>query len=167
MIRRSHLPWIGVILIAITLSWIALGHPGPEHSTRLLVRPYPFSEFGPMLQCVFNACSWKPTARRFLLINGLGNVVVFAPLGAVLYTALTGEHYMRRQNVLITTVAGMLISIIFEIAQIWIPGRVVATDDVILNTIGATLGAWGISLLMPRPLERKSVLLDQDDGKTS
>ena len=112
MIRRSHLPWIGVILIA-------LGHPGPEHSTRLLVRPYPFSEFGPMLQCVFNACSWKPTARRFLLINGLGNVVVFAPLGAVLYIALTGEHYMRRQNVLIATVAGMLIRCLVPESDGW------------------------------------------------
>jgi glycopeptide antibiotics resistance protein len=46
---------------------------------------------------------------------------------------------------------GALVSLIFEIIQLWIPGRVTEPDDVVLNAAGALLGSltirWGETIL--------------------
>jgi VanZ family protein len=95
------------------------------------------------------------------LINGLGNIVAFFPLGAVLYAALVADRLLRTRSIVLATLIGLIVSTTFEIIQIWIPGRVVALDDIILNTGGAIAGAW-IAYLMHGHIQvkpRESALL--------
>jgi glycopeptide antibiotics resistance protein len=155
--------WIGVLVVLGVLTWIALGHTGSEQSLPSEVRLTPFNEYERMWRCFRESCPNVEFARWFLLVNGLGNILVFVPLGMILYIALGGFHDRLRQ-ILAATVGGLLVSIGYEIAQIWIPGRVVASDDVILNSIGTAIGAWSISLVRLRSYRSDQLgLLQKDD----
>jgi glycopeptide antibiotics resistance protein len=57
---------------------------------------------------------------------------LFLPFGAAL--ALLGR------GPLVTAALGCLTSTSIELAQLLVPGRTSATDDIILNTVGALLG---------------------------
>jgi hypothetical protein len=76
--------------------------------------------------------AFSPPLHPVLVVNVLGNLALFAPLGAVL----------RLRNVALrnVAVAGFLLSSLVELAQLAIPGRTTAVDDVICNTAGAVLG---------------------------
>lgn len=70
------------------------------------------------------------------------NVLLFVPL------SLLGWFLFRRQRVRFWAVAGVLVSVVIELTQLAIPGRVTSLQDVVANTAGATLGAlvalgWG------------------------
>jgi hypothetical protein len=67
-----------------------------------------------------------------------GNLILFLPLGA-----LVPLRVRRLCSVAKVLLAAMLLSVAVETAQ-WVlqVGRVSATDDVILNTVGAVVGAW-------------------------
>jgi glycopeptide antibiotics resistance protein len=84
-----------------------------------------------------------PAAERgvstHLLIDLAGNVVVFAPLGAVLSLALRDRSV--RQRLLLATLGGAGLSLVIELIQTTIPSRVTALDDWLLNTGGAFFGA--------------------------
>ncbi len=132
---RGWAKWLGVVLIAVVLTWIALGHRGlasEDHTIRIL----PFVEYGDVIACVFQGCIPLRSAALFLLINGLGNIVVFMPLGAAVWFACH-PRCVHPIPLWIATAVGLGISMLYEVIQLWIPGRVSATDDVILNTAGA------------------------------
>jgi VanZ family protein len=118
---------------------------GGERSIRL----EPFSEYSEQVACVVNNCPSVRTALLFLLVNGLGNVVVFMPLGALLYAA-SRLHFNTRTSLWTASLVGLGFAVIYEVAQLWIPGRVAATDDVILNAAGSLLGAWAVNGLAYR-----------------
>jgi glycopeptide antibiotics resistance protein len=160
MNRRVVIAWSVVALVAALLTWIALGHTGP--SDRGEFRLIPFTHSERMMRCLVQNCSFAERAARFLLIDILGNIVVFSPLGVALYFAISIYESSRARTILIATLIGMIISIIYEVAQIWIPGRAVATDDVILNTLGTGLGAWSASLLKIRTVKHNSVSLNHE-----
>ena len=67
-------------------------------------------------------------------VNIVGNVLLFAPLGAGLQLLGWGG---RR-----TVAAGFALSAAVELAQLAIPGRTTSTADVLCNTAGAALGWW-------------------------
>jgi glycopeptide antibiotics resistance protein len=68
-----------------------------------------------------------------LLLSGAANILLFVPLGAGL--ALCG--FSPRT----TAVIGFVLSLCVESAQLLlVPGRTAAVDDVVFNTLGATLG---------------------------
>ena len=67
------------------------------------------------------------------LADVLGNVMLFAPLGAAL--AWTGRRVWR------ATLIGAVLSITIETAQLVVPGRYATLSDVLTNTAGAALGA--------------------------
>ncbi len=69
----------------------------------------------------------------------VGNVAMFVPLGWLV------ALLVRRFRVLKAVVAGFLLSTSIEVTQLFV-GRVSDVDDVILNTLGALLGAC-LSLL--------------------
>lgn len=145
--KRTCYAWVaylGVLLVALLLTWIALGHTGTISSGRSIIRLAPFSEYREPVACIMSSCDALRTAQLFLLVNGLGNVVVFMPLGAMVYAALR-LHFANWSSLWIATIVGMSIGLLYEIAQLWIPGRVTATDDVILNAAGSALGAWAVS----------------------
>jgi glycopeptide antibiotics resistance protein len=79
----------------------------------------------------------------------LGNVAVFVPFGAALAVAtLLQPGRLRRTKFwpwwLKISLAGLALSLFIEIGQLAIPGRVTDIDDVILNTLGAAIGALAV-----------------------
>jgi hypothetical protein len=83
-----------------------------------------------------------------------GNLLMLSPLGALLPLRTPSVRSLVR-----ITVAALIVSILVEGVQYLIhAGRVTATDDVLLNTLGATVGAtvtkkWWPSLrILPTPL---------------
>ncbi len=145
---RPGVGWVSVLVIAALLTWIALGHSGSARGAAA-IRPIPFLEYGWALSCLAEHCRSAYRAAGFVIVNGLGNIVVFVPLGMATCTALWCEG-RRGRSILLAGLIGLGLSLAYEIAQLWIPGRVTATDDIILNTAGAWLGARVAALWLAR-----------------
>jgi hypothetical protein len=75
------------------------------------------------------------------LADLLVNILLFTPIGIGL--GLRGTHFVR------AVLAGLVISLLVESAQILIPARDASLGDIIANTLGTAAGA-GIVLLAPR-----------------
>jgi glycopeptide antibiotics resistance protein len=140
---RKTILWVGLMLVIIALAAIALGHTGPGEQ-KSTVRLLPFDWLPGAASCVIRQCPAAAASRRLLVSNGLGNIVVFMPLGVLLYATLKHQAPFLDHPVLYIMLFGALVSLIFEIVQLWIPGRVTALDDVILNTAGTLLGSLSI-----------------------
>lgn len=76
-----------------------------------------------------------------LLIDIVGNVAVFVPLG-VLVAAVARGRGSRRAAAAVAVAA--LLSGFIEIAQRAVPGRVSSLRDWLLNVLGAALGAAAV-----------------------
>jgi glycopeptide antibiotics resistance protein len=86
-----------------------------------------------------------------VLIDGIGNVAVFVPLGFSLSMALRDRPVNRR--LLLATVLGASLSVTIELIQAQLPSRVPSLDDWLLNTLGTGLGAglaWGVQRILNR-----------------
>lgn len=69
------------------------------------------------------------------------NVALFVPFGL-------GLALWRRWGVLRVALTGLVVSLLAETAQYLLPlGRAVDVDDVVLNTVGAMVGAGGYQVL--------------------
>ena len=85
------------------------------------------------------------TIPAYVLIDLVGNVVVFVPLGAAVALALGGMPAARR--LALATLAGSGLSLGIEITQAALPARAVQSIDWTLNTAGTAIGAlagWAI-----------------------
>ena len=151
--------WAFATLIIAILTYIALGHTGTADDASRL-RLIPFESYGWSISCAATRCGGLQTALYFLFINVLGNIVVFMPAGFSLFYAF---QPIKPRPALAATLWGALISLSYEIAQIWIPGRVVATDDVIMNAIGAATGALAarVAWRFISTLRTREVIQDQ------
>ena len=74
--------------------------------------------------------NWK------FLIENIGNVVLFIPLGVALKCA--GVRDVKR-----AAIAGLLASLLIEVLQFTFALGTFECDDLIHNTLGAVIGAWG------------------------
>jgi glycopeptide antibiotics resistance protein len=74
-----------------------------------------------------------------VLIDLMGNVAVFVPLGATLVVALSDKPV--RYRLALATLAGAGLSLLIELVQAALPSRVSAVDDSLLNTAGTAIGA--------------------------
>ena len=81
----------------------------------------------------------------YVVVDLIGNIVAFVPVGAALALAL--GHRRWRDRILLTALLGAALSLCIELLQLLLPTRVPGLDDWILNTGGAALGASGIYLL--------------------
>lgn len=70
----------------------------------------------------------------YFLVNFLGNIVIFIPIGFFIPLLWYKGHHM-----IYTIFIGFSISLFIEIAQLFLPRRT-DIDDVWLNTLGTTLG---------------------------
>lgn len=91
---------------------------------------------------------------ELFLINILGNLGVFAPLG--FFPPLLWKRWRKWYK---TTLLGMGISVLIECLQVFTL-RSVDVDDVILNTLGALAGYLCFALLrfLVRMIDRKDIL---------
>jgi glycopeptide antibiotics resistance protein len=76
--------------------------------------------------------AFTPPLQRSHLLGVAGNVILFAPLGAV----LRFRGLPLRKAVL----AGAAFSVGIEVTQLLVPGRTTSFDDVLLNALGVVLG---------------------------
>lgn len=90
------------------------------------------------------------------VLEALANVVMFLPFGVLGY-ALVRTHdagrLPRRERsplavVGAVTAAGLLFSAAIETTQLALPGRVSTLQDVVVNTLGAALGAAGTAVVL-------------------
>jgi glycopeptide antibiotics resistance protein len=74
-------------------------------------------------------------SRRDFIVNFLGNILAFIPMGAMLETAELPK--LRGRS---TVVALALFSLVLELGQYLSGRRYADIDDLILNTLGAAIG---------------------------
>ncbi len=77
-------------------------------------------------------------------VNVLGNVLIFAPLGV--YTSM----YFDKYSLLKCIIIGMITSIAVEVVQYTLAIGVTDIDDVILNTLGVSIGVLTYQYLVKR-----------------
>ncbi len=89
-----------------------------------------------------------------ILKNVIGNVILFMPLGMLLPLTFRGVTLKK------AVITGFLLSLTFETIQLFTRLGIGDVDDVILNTLGCTIGyGLGISVLAKNKLKSKSVIL--------
>lgn len=89
---------------------------------------------GPIAAVLDAVRSLGIAASRAQVELGL-NVVLFVPL------SLLGWFVLRREGVAFWIAVGAVLSVLIELVQLAIPGRFTTVQDVVANTVGATVGA--------------------------
>lgn len=101
----------------------------------------PLSHKLPAVRCLLRGgCRHLLTSEPFL-VDWLGNVIFFVPLGIAL--ALITWPSRRAASwrwALAVILMGAMFSIGVELGQLFVAGRATDVDDVILNTIGVVFG---------------------------
>lgn len=75
----------------------------------------------------------------------VGNVLLFAPYGFVAALISTGSARRATAPLVLRLGLGLLLALALQLAQLWLPSRVPALNDVIANATGMLLGlaaAW-------------------------
>lgn len=79
--------------------------------------------------------------------NSAGNILLFLPLGASLFTLL---RTATRYPILSTVLIGAAASLFIEVSQFVFAVGYTDVDDLLFNTLGAALGAWCAARLLWR-----------------
>jgi glycopeptide antibiotics resistance protein len=123
----------------------------------------PFSQKLPALRCLMHGgCRWMLTSRP-VLVDWVGNVAIFVPLGFACALAAWPNRRQPRPGWWARVLAlGVLFSVGIEAAQLLVPGRVTDVDDVILNGAGFLIGVVlaqafvaAVQWRWPRPIPQK------------
>lgn len=151
----EQLPWLALVALASLLAAVAVRHsrPGPLGVHWPAACLAVGSALGIALATLTpRGGAWSPgsvhlvpfhTVRNYLsgydsaqtiMLYVVGNVVMFLPFGLFVQLAL-------RRWVALTIVLGVLASVTVEVLQLPIWSRSSDIDDVILNTVGAVVGA--------------------------
>jgi hypothetical protein len=75
------------------------------------------------------------------LVDKLVNLLGFVPFGVLLVVVFPGSMSVR-----FATLLSLVLSLSIEVGQLWLPSRSPSLDDLFLNTLGGTLGAWLASI---------------------
>jgi len=120
---RIALWWLVVVAVAAWLLWMTLRSQEQAVADLTLIT--------------------VPAAVRGIsipfLIDFLGNIVVFIPLGAAAAFALANKP--RWTRLLAATAVGAGLSAVIELLQSALPSRFADFDDWLLNTAGTLIGA--------------------------
>jgi glycopeptide antibiotics resistance protein len=158
-LKRAYL-WGCGLLVLITAAWVLSItlrpiRGGPADTLNLI----PFSKHILGLLCLLGQNCYAPgRTLRFLLIDILGNIVVFVPLGFGLAGLWWGGRGLP-QVILRVALSGFALSLFIELVQLSIPSRVTDVTDLILNTVGVILGAlaFGLVMQMRRRLQAEGI----------
>ncbi len=127
---RIALWWLVVVAVAAWLLWMTLR---PQEQAVADLKPITVPAAAQGISIPF-------------LIDFLGNIVVFVPLGAAVALA----NRPRRMQLLSATAVGAGLSAVIELLQRTLPSRYPDLDDWALNTVGTFIGALIASLLINR-----------------
>ncbi len=90
------------------------------------------------------ALAWEApvgASNQSLTFDIVLNFVGFMPFGIAFALILRTSPQSHFKTLLLTTVAGLALSLIIELTQAWIPSRDSSLRDLLLNTAGAPAGA--------------------------
>lgn len=124
MKRYLTLLYIGLLVSYLIVLFVLTMMP-PAHPAEQRVHLVPFY----MIARDIYYGGWR------FLINTLGNIVAFMPLG-ILVSVLRGN----KTSLLLVALSGCALSAAIEVLQWNFTQRVLDIDDVILNTLGAIAG---------------------------
>ena len=100
------------------------------------------------LRCVLDDCANAKAALHYLLVDVVGNVLLFVPVGLT----LTGASRLRPRLARLAAATGWaaLLSVAIEIVQLSMPTRASDVDDVLFNTLGALVGGMAMLPFLKR-----------------
>jgi glycopeptide antibiotics resistance protein len=79
------------------------------------------------------------------VLEVVANIGMFVPLGVLLMLAVSPRRWPAPRMLTVAAAAGAGFSTIIELVQLGIPGRFSTVQDVVMNTLGAVVGA-GVAL---------------------
>lgn len=92
----------------------------------------------------------SPFRQTYTAFDALSNLLAYLPFGVLL--ALTFRvHADSQKSVLAATLVGLLLSVLMEYLQTWLPGRISSNADIVSNTTGMFIGAL-LAVTMVRQL---------------
>jgi len=100
----------------------------------------PLARKGKAILCLLaTSCPYYSSAFQYLIIDLVGNIVVFIPLGF----GLAGIFHPKRIPVtlILGLIGGFIFSLTIELIQLAIPSRTTDIDDLIFNSLGGLIGA--------------------------
>ena len=149
---RTRRGWLLVTVLAgAAVLWLTLRpDPIPGFPTGTNLRP--LEHHGRALQALFEEHPNRDVLVSYLLVDVLGNVLLFAPLGLAVAGLLGARPPAARLAV--AAGVGLLLSVAIEGIQLLVPGRATDVDDVIFNALGALSGA--ALLLVAERLARRA-----------
>lgn len=133
--ERARLGWRVVAWVVVV--WVLCLTLRPERVS-YGVNLVPLSQHLPALRAVLRGGRHAEAAVHFLVVNVLGNMALFFPLGLTLAGALGGS---RRRRFAMAVGSAAALSVSIELVQLGLPSRTTDVDDVIFNTLGAAVGA--------------------------
>lgn len=125
-------------MAVLAASWVLAVTLRPASTVRT-INLVPLRDHIWAVRCVLSGCPALGSAVYTIAVNGLGNMVVFFPIGLALVGAL--ENLRAGQRLRTAIVIGAALSVSIELIQLTIPTRATDVDDVIFNTIGTAIGA--------------------------
>ena len=156
--------WKWWLLIGLTTAWLLWLTLRPDrYFNPNQLNLIPLAEHGGALSClIHNNCFSSRRAFWFLLIDVIGNMVVFMPLGFGLAGALRQATWP--QTLRLAAMGGFGLSLTIELFQLTIPSRTTDIDDLIFNTLGAVIGALVFILLLPANVNKLTKRKAAGDG---
>ncbi len=140
MVRQHPLLTAVTVLYLAAVAWITLG-PQPTglvHAAGIW-RILALLEEHPSLAWI-----------HYSTIEFAANVAMFAPLGLLVLLLLGRRRWWA------ASLAGPLLSLAIETAQVFIPGRVSDVRDLVSNSLGAMLGVIaGLVITWPAAIRRR------------
>jgi glycopeptide antibiotics resistance protein len=133
--------WLWWLFVGVITSWLLGMTLRPDrHFNPDQLNLIPMAEHSEALACLINNTCLSPRrALWFLLIDVVGNIVVFVPLGFGLAGVFHQTNF--RQTIGLVALGGFGLSLLIELGQLAIPTRTTDVDDLIFNTLGASMGA--------------------------
>jgi glycopeptide antibiotics resistance protein len=105
------------------------------------------------LDCWLDDCEAAEVAADYLLVDVLGNIALFVPLGLCFAALSTRASRMGRFVAAVLPAA--VLSLAIELTQLAMPSRASDVDDVLFNTVGAMLGGLVGVLVVAAPRARR------------
>lgn len=137
-------------MACLAVGWVLWMTLRPD-STMNTVNLVPLRDHVQDVRCLLSGCPSAIGAAYSILIDVLGNVVVFFPIGLSLTGAMGALP--RRQRLRTAIALGAALSVGIELIQLTIPSRATDVDDVLFNTTGTAMGA-AMMVVTQRWLER-------------
>ncbi len=124
--KRSAIPWLLLAVVGL----IAYGSLYPFNFK-------PESIDSGVLEAL-GQLSWQRAGRG----DRISNVLLYLPLGFCLFLWIA-TRFNRLASMGLATLGGALLSLIIEVAQVYVSSRVPSLTDLTLNALGTLLGATG------------------------